>query len=131
MVPILELGPFDVAPGPVRDEWMRMFRNCQGSGRKMTRLVLHYGTLVDRWHEAYSFVPESKIMTYEEGALKGFAELPPKIKNKWEAGKKLSRSEETRIRGLGELQGDLYLEPKERLCWAPEFSEEYESVLYD
>ena len=29
LLPVLELGPFDVEPGPVRDMWMEMFNNVR------------------------------------------------------------------------------------------------------
>merc|ERR1712238_168034 len=33
-LPVLELGPFDVEPGPVRDMWLEMFDNTRENGRE-------------------------------------------------------------------------------------------------
>ena len=37
-LPILELGPFDVEPGPVRDMWLEMFRNVSFFRRRCARV---------------------------------------------------------------------------------------------
>lgn len=43
-LPILELGPFDVEPGPVRDMWFDMLANVSANITLFPRLTLLYGS---------------------------------------------------------------------------------------
>lgn len=125
-LPILELGPFDVEPGPVRDMWFSMFKNTQASGRDLTRLVLWYGVKFEDRGQAYSFLPESKIVPYEVGQRGGYCKIPPKIEQKIEKKQKLTKTEEQIRRGLIEIEADMARDKSERAAWMMHFKEDYE-----
>ena len=48
-------------------------------GKPITRLVFWYGTPEYEFHEAFSFVPSSKICSYEDGCEKGYDIIPTRI----------------------------------------------------
>jgi len=125
-LPVLELGPFDVEPGPVRDMWLEMFDNTQDNGRDMTRLVFWYGVKFEDRGQAYSFVPETKLIKFEEGERRGFCKLPKKIQKKVEKKQKLTKTEEQIKRGLKEIVGDMEREKPDRAAWMMQFQEDHE-----
>ncbi|KAL3809175.1 hypothetical protein ACHAXA_010633 [Cyclostephanos tholiformis] len=127
-LPVLELGPFDVEPGPVREMWFEMFRNTQENGRDLTRLVFWYGVKFEDRGQAYSFLPESKIVRYEEGERLGYCKLPKKIQQKVEKGAKLTKTEEQIRRGLTEIESDILKDKSERVSWMMQWKEDYEYV---
>ena len=50
-------------------------------GKPIRRLVFWYGTPEYEFHEAFSFVPVSKICSYEAGVKKGYDIIPVRIQN--------------------------------------------------
>jgi len=130
-LPILELGPFDVEPGPVRDMWLDMFDNTQENGRDMTRLVFWYGVKYEDRSQAYSFVPSTKITPYEEGEQNGYTRMPKKIQKKVEKKQKLTKTEEQIKRGLKEIMADMEREEGDRAAWMMQFQEDYELAEED
>jgi len=122
--PMIELGPYDVPPGPLRDQWFSMFDNCLQSKRAMTRLIYWYGA--ESLEEAYSFYQPSKIVDYEKGVEKGKDKVPSSIKKKLDNGKKLSKSEKQIVEGLEQISGDAKLEASERVSWLPSWKEDWE-----
>jgi len=130
-LPVLELGPFDVEPGPVRDMWLEMFDNTQENGRDMTRLVFWYGVKFEDRGQAYSFVPETKLTPYDEGERKGYCKMPKKIQKKVEKKQKLTKTEEQIKRGLKEIVGDMQHDKPDRAAWMMNFKEDYELAEED
>jgi len=126
MLPVLEIGPFDVEPGPVRDMWMDMYNNTRKSGREMTRLVFWYGVKFEDRGQAYSFIPSKNIISYEEGQEKGYCEMPRKLRKKVADKKKLSKTEEQIRRGLKEITEDMQRPKSERIKWMMKFHEDWE-----
>lgn len=98
----------------------------QASGRDMTRLVLWYGVKFEDRGQAYSFLPESKIVQYEEGQRNGYCKIPPKIKQKIEKNQKLTKTEEQIRRGLIEIEADMARDKSGRAAWMMHFKENYE-----
>jgi len=92
----------------------------------MTRLVFWYGVKYEERSQAYSFVPEAKIIPYEEGESKGYYKMPKKISNKMEKKQKLTKTEEQIKRGLAEIVSDMAKKKSERLSWMMKFKEDYE-----
>ena len=92
----------------------------------MTRLVFWYGVKYEERSQAYSFVPEAKIIPYEEGESKGYYKMPKKISNKMEKKQKLTKTEEQIKRGLAEIVSDMTKKKSERLSWMMKFKEDYE-----
>jgi len=122
--PIIELGPYDVPPGDLRDQWFAMFENCQKSQRAMTRLIYWYGT--ENLEEGYSFYQANKIMSYEKGSKKGSDKVPPGIQKKLDSNKKLTKTDKQIVKGLEQIVEDAQLEPSERVAWLPEWEEDWE-----
>lgn len=128
-LPVLELGPFDVEPGPVRDMWLDMLDNTQESGRDLTRLVFWYGVkFVDRG-QAFSFVPESKILSFEDGQRKGYCNTPSKIQRKLDKKAKLTKTEEQIKLGLSQIVSDMDKPKEDRAAWMMQFKEEYQLAM--
>lgn len=124
-LPIMFLGPFDVAPGPVRDEWFQMREKTMSNHTTMSRLVFWYGTTQDSLADAFSFIAAKNTMSYEEGRDK-YLSIPSKIKTKMNKNKKLTKSEEQLVRGLEDIQKDNELPTEKRQSWLFDFEEEYE-----
>lgn len=94
----------------------------------MTRLVLWYGVKFEDRGQAYSFLPESKIVPYEEGQHNGYCKISSKIQQKIEKNQKLTKTEEQIRRGLIEITADMARVKSERAAWMMQFKEEYEYV---
>lgn len=124
-LPVLELGPFDVEPGPVREMWLEMFEKSQKHGRAMKRLVFWYGVRHEDRGQSYSFVSENQLVTYEEGQQKGHCSIPKKIQNKIVKEQKLTKKESQLKRGLSEIEADTKREKSKRVSWMMQFEEDY------
>lgn len=96
------------------------------SGREMTRLVFWYGVKFEDRGQAYSFVPSSKIITYEEGERGGYCSMPKKIQTKIDKRIKLTKTEEQIMRGLKEIKADMEKDKSDRIQWMMHFQEDYE-----
>ena len=83
----------------------------------MTRLVFWYGVKFEDRGQAYSFLPEAKIVHYEEGERLGYCTIPKKIQQKLEKEAKLSKTEEQILRGLTEIEQDMRKDKSERVAW--------------
>jgi len=129
MLPVIELSPFDVEPGGVRDQWISMFENCLKTKRNPSRLIMWYGTIWENRSEAYSFVAKTKITSIETGKAKGYDKLPKVLHKKMTDGKELTEKENFHIQGLDQMQKDLELPPEKRIEWMSRFSEDYDSFL--
>mmetsp|Transcript_23310 Transcript_23310/g.33912 ORF Transcript_23310/g.33912 Transcript_23310/m.33912 type:complete len:317 (-) Transcript_23310:652-1602(-) len=130
-LPVIQLSPFDVEPGKVRDQWMTMFENCRAKKRPMTVLIFWYGVTWENRSEAYSFVPKNKVHSYQEGVSKGYNILPPKIQKKKQSGKILSSIEEQHLSGLSQVEEELKRPKEDRIKWMTQFNEKYEDLAAD
>jgi len=128
-LPVMVLGPYDVGPGGVRDQWMQMFENTIKSGRAMSKLVFWYGTPHDDLSNSFSFVAGSKIVSLPSGQKQHLHELPAKTQKKLESGKKLTATESMHVNGLKEFVEDVGRKPADRSEWLFEFQEDYEECL--
>lgn len=122
-LPAIELGPYDVTPGPMRKQWAAMAEKHASRGSPIKRMVYWYG--VRNMMEAYSFLPPSRVISYEEGVRSGYDEIPAKLQAKLESGdvegkkkNRLSPSEKHRVNALVEMRWEANLEPHKRLSWA-------------
>jgi len=129
--PVLQLSPFDVEPGKVRDLWMTMFEHCRMKKRPMTILIYWYGITWKNRSDAFSFVPKNIVHSYEDGVSKGYNILPPKIQKKRQSGKILSSMEMWHLNGLAQLEEELKRPKEDRIKWMTQFSEEYEDLSGD
>jgi len=112
-LPIIQLGPYDISPGPVRNEWMKIFQKTN----KAPRLVYWYGSTRDNLSSSFSFMNQKAIVSYNEGIKQSHDKLPSKIKKKITAGKKLTVTENILVKGLGELKDESELSKEDRLDW--------------
>merc|ERR1719223_507505 len=126
MLPVMQLSPYDLGPGKLRQEWFKMFQSKMTKGKPIRRLVFWYGTPEYEFHEAFSFVPVSKICSYEAGVKKGYDIIPVRIQNKLKNNKKLTPRDQQTIKRLEEAKNDLKLPPELRTSWLFDFEETYE-----
>lgn len=91
----------------------------------MTRLVFWYGVKFEDRGQAYSFLPDSKIVHYEEGERLGYCKMPKKIQQKFEKKGKLTKTEEQIRRGLTEIEEDMRRDKSERVAWMMHWKEDY------
>ncbi len=91
----------------------------------MTRLVFWYGVKFEDRGQAYSFLPETKIVHYEEGERLGYCKMPRKIQQKIEKNAKLTKTEEQIRRGLIEIEEDMRKDKSERVAWMMHWKEDY------
>mmetsp|Transcript_26310 Transcript_26310/g.77795 ORF Transcript_26310/g.77795 Transcript_26310/m.77795 type:complete len:1008 (-) Transcript_26310:349-3372(-) len=127
-LPAVELGPYDVSPGPVREQWFTMYKNVKKSKRPLTRLVYWYGTPQTEMGAAYSFQPAKSVIPYDVGVERNMHKLPPKVQKKLDNKKSLSKTEQQHQRALEEIQSDLGKDPEDRLEWTMGWEEEYEQL---
>ena len=92
----------------------------------MTHLCYWYGAYNDP-HNAYSFIATSKLIDYDQGVKKGHNTVSKVTQKNIDAGKNISSQLEQLVRGLGEMNEDLELEPSERTGRMNDiFTEEWE-----
>jgi len=65
-LPVMYLGPYDVSPGPVRDEWLAAFEKCDKS--KVPQLVYWFG---NNSNGAFSVLELTSCLSFEEGKRRG------------------------------------------------------------
>ncbi|KAL7544677.1 hypothetical protein ACHAWF_008045 [Thalassiosira exigua] len=130
-LPVLELGPFDVEPGRVRDLWLKLFEEAQKNGREMNRLILWYGVQFEDRGRAYSFVKGAQLVAYEEGTRRGYCNVPCKVQAKIGNKRKLNKTEELHMRGLVEIEADMQRDKSNRAQWMMQFKEVHESSEED
>ena len=101
----------------------------QESGRDLTRLVFWYGVKFEDRGQAFSFVPESKILTFEDGQRKGYCNMPSKIQRKLDKNAKLTKTEEQIKLGLSQIVSDMDKPKEDRASWMMQFKEEYQLAM--
>lgn len=124
--PVLIMNPYKVEPGPLRDQWLTMFRNCQKNGREtqMTHLTYWYGQFNDL-PSAYSFQKTSQLLSYEKGTERTEKKLKT-FRHKHGTGKKLTSKDINFMKGFEEMEIDRTKDPSERYGYIDSnFSEEY------
>lgn len=76
-LPALFLGPYDVAPGTVREEWLEAFGKVSGVGKtawqKIPQIVYWFGATLDN---GFSVLEESECVSLEDARTRGL--LKPK-----------------------------------------------------
>lgn len=92
----------------------------------MTHLVFWYGVKFEDRGQGFSFVPDGKIVPYDEGEQKGFNKIPKKIQTKLDKNQKLTKTEEQIKNGLKQIVSDMALEKVDRIKWMMNFKEDYE-----
>jgi len=92
----------------------------------MTRLVFWYGVKFEDRGQAFSFVPATKLINFEDGEIKGYCKVPKKIQKKSEKKQKMTKTEDQIKRGLGEIADDMQLDKVDRAAWMMRFKEDYE-----
>ena len=95
----------------------------------MTRLIFWYGTPQDDLTTGFSFLPENKIVSYEEGCKKELDQLPSRIVNKLNKKSKLAASDAHLIEGLKQIKAEIEKPPEKRLEWLFELDEDYDDYL--
>lgn len=112
-LPIIELGPYHVPPGPVRKEWLKRFEKTN----QTPRLVYWYGSTWNDISNSFSFLSPKAIISYEQGIQQGSNQLSSALQKKVAAGKQLTAKENALVKGLEELKEESELSKKERLSW--------------
>mmetsp|Transcript_23674 Transcript_23674/g.55871 ORF Transcript_23674/g.55871 Transcript_23674/m.55871 type:complete len:987 (-) Transcript_23674:1196-4156(-) len=130
-LPVLNLSPYDVPPGPVRQMWMEMFEKMRENGRpleKMSYLVYWYGE--ESPQSYYSITANSNFVKYDDAPakMKDFAKTAEK--KKLDGAKKLSSDDQQRLRGMKQLQEDLKKPFDERKRGDLSFKEGYELLTF-
>jgi len=92
----------------------------------MTRLIFWYGVKFEDRGQAFSFVPATKLINFEEGEMKGYCKVPKKIQRKKEKKQRMTKTEEQIMRGLREIVEDMQLGKEDRAAWMMKFKEDYE-----
>ena len=80
---------------------------------------------------AYSFIAENSIVTYEKGCKQKYNIIPPKIQKKLDKNKSLNGNEKLMVRGLEEIEKDHKLPAEKRVPHIFEFEEDYEFEVDD
>ena len=139
--PVLILSPFRCPPGPIRSEWFDKYHKWLTASPKSKEaipcLVYWYGAYTCGQSSArpFSFVPLSKIVSYEDGVKKGHDKLPPELlaryhqKESKKAKKggtgRLSVLQDWLICGHWEVRHALQLSPSKRWGGMQDFEEDY------
>jgi hypothetical protein len=92
----------------------------------MTHLLFWYGVKFEDRGQGFSFVPDGKIMPYNEGERRGFNKIPKKIQSKIDKNQKLTKTEEQIKNGLKQIVSDMALDKADRIKWMMNFKEDYE-----
>lgn len=95
----------------------------------MTHLIFWYGVKFEDRGQGFSFVPDGKIMPYDEGESKGCHIIPKKIQTKIDKNQKLTKTEEQIKNGLRQIVTDMALEKFDRIKWMMNFKEDYELAV--
>eukprot|EP00551_Chaetoceros_affinis_P009436 CAMPEP_0203667664 /NCGR_PEP_ID=MMETSP0090-20130426/4462_1 /ASSEMBLY_ACC=CAM_ASM_001088 /TAXON_ID=426623 /ORGANISM="Chaetoceros affinis, Strain CCMP159" /LENGTH=325 /DNA_ID=CAMNT_0050531897 /DNA_START=21 /DNA_END=998 /DNA_ORIENTATION=- len=127
-LPAMFLGPYDVAPGPVRNSYMNMLKNKQTNKTEMPYLVFWYTATEEDTRNSFSFISPKSTLMYEEGCRKGYDKIPLRIQKKIDCGKKLTDGEVVIVNALEQLNGDVKLPVEERVPWIFDFEEEYQTT---
>jgi len=72
-LPVMYLGPYDVSPGAIREEWMENYKKHKEFLDKMPRLVFWYGANI---HKCFSFVDPKDCYSLSTGIERGFCKIP-------------------------------------------------------
>lgn len=120
-LPIVQLGPYDIGQGPVRDDWMKLFRKTNKHSKHQTntipRLVYWYGSPRNDLSSSFSFLNVNTIVSYDEGVEQNCHKLSLIVETKRAAGKKLTCAEKMLVEGLAEIEEEVGLSKEDRLAW--------------
>eukprot|EP00579_Thalassiosira_antarctica_P008433 CAMPEP_0201896918 /NCGR_PEP_ID=MMETSP0902-20130614/45604_1 /ASSEMBLY_ACC=CAM_ASM_000551 /TAXON_ID=420261 /ORGANISM="Thalassiosira antarctica, Strain CCMP982" /LENGTH=470 /DNA_ID=CAMNT_0048429629 /DNA_START=388 /DNA_END=1800 /DNA_ORIENTATION=- len=115
-LPIVQLGPYDIEPGAVRDDWMKLFRKTSKHST-IPRLVYWYGSPRNDLSSSFSFLNANTIVSYTEGIEQNCHKLSSTVETKRAAGKKLTFAERMLVEGLAEIEVEVELSKEDRLSW--------------
>lgn len=88
-LPVLCLGPFDVPPGPIRDEWLSKFNKSS----KVLNMGVYFLGRDGQDEGAYGTIPWFSFVPYAKAAQRGLNVVPQDIAEKIENGADLSSEE--------------------------------------
>jgi chromosome segregation ATPase len=109
-LPVLVLGPFDVPPGPIRDDWLSQYTK---SGRVLNLGVYFYGKADDD-QEKYGTIPWFSFVPYAKAVQRNLHEIPKEILGKIEAGEELTSIEKQIKDGNHQISEAANKKPEER-----------------
>jgi len=80
-------------------------------------LVYWYGSSKENLSKSFSFLSKGAIISVEEGDIKGYSTLPPRLTKKLTSEKKLTAKEKLILNGLREIKEELQLSKANRVSW--------------
>eukprot|EP00804_Cyclotella_cryptica_P028421 CCRYP_014207-RA/>CCRYP_014207-RA protein AED:0.03 eAED:0.03 QI:142/1/1/1/1/1/2/128/543 len=107
-VPILEISPSDVEDTVLTAKWSKMFEKWTDKKGELHRTVFWYNGDNSR----FALLPQSKIITYEEGKKVGICKVSKKLTSKLDQKKPLA----TREQGLVEFLNDMKTSKQDRIA---------------
>jgi len=120
-LPVMYLGPYDVSPGAVRDEWMENYKKHKNCIDKMPRLAYWYGAKVNI---CFSFVEPKDCFSLSDGIKRGFCKIPA---NETIGGKAEIKCKTPLSKKWEAYMQDMSLPPQERKG-GPKLREDHELV---
>jgi len=84
-IPVIQLSPYDISCGRVRDKWLSLFCNniVEGKDEILPRIVHWYGSYeIKGGQAAFSLVRKSDIIDFDDGKKKGYLETPIDVQEK-------------------------------------------------
>lgn len=118
-LPVLVLSPLDVPAGPVREAWLRAYHKYQnslqnGSHRRMNPSVLVHWYGSENPKRAYSLVPCTKFIPYEQCVAKGLQNVTDRLQQRMTSGKAVSSAEREYLQGIQIMQQEVDIAPSNR-----------------
>ena len=98
-LPVLCLGPFDVPPGPIRDEWLAKFNKSS----KVLNMGVYFFGRDGQDEEAYGTIPWFSFVPYTKAVQRGLNVVPRDISEKMENGVELSSEEKQIFDGIQQV----------------------------
>ena len=98
-LPVLCLGPFDVPPGPIRDEWLAKFNKSS----KVLNMGVYFFGRDGQDEEAYGTIPWFSFVPYAKAVQRGLNVVPREITEKTENGVELSSEEKQIFDGIQQV----------------------------
>lgn len=113
VLPCIQLSPY-VPAGSTRTSFIKEIEQGMAKKNEIKRLVFWYGTRKRNANQAFSFISEKKIISYEAGVESKHHVLPPALKEKVDKGARLTVLEKVLVDGLKQMDNDLKFSQIER-----------------
>jgi len=110
-LPVLCLGPFDVPPGRIREEWLSKFNK---SGKVLNMGVYFFGR-DNEGEDAYDTIPWFSFVPYAKAVQRGLHVVPQSIADKVEKGIELSEEERQIFDGIHAITVSAGLNKEQRM----------------